>query len=113
MVCQACQKNIADGSRFCYNCGAKQPEVGNPGVAAATGGPKRLMRSRTDRKIGGVCAGLAEYFDLDPTLVRLLWVLLVFFGGTGLLAYIILWIVLPEEPPFVPVAPTAPNTVVS
>ena len=107
MVCQACQRNIADGSRFCYNCGAKQPEPAyayNPNVASQTGGAKRLMRSRTDRKLGGVAAGLAEYFDLDPTLVRLLWVLLFFFGGTGLLAYVILWIVLPEEPPYVPVA---------
>lgn len=59
---------------------------------------RRLYRSRVDRKIAGVCGGLAEYFKIDPTLVRLLFVLgLVFVGGT-LLAYIILLIVIPEEP---------------
>ncbi|HKM83583.1 MAG TPA: PspC domain-containing protein [Candidatus Acidoferrum sp.] len=56
------------------------------------------MRSSTDKKIGGVCAGLADYFDLDPTLVRVLWLLAIFCAGTGLLAYVILWIVLPLGP---------------
>ena len=59
---------------------------------------KKLYRSRVDRKIGGVCGGLGEYFGIDPTLVRLLFVLgLPFVGGT-LLAYLILMIVIPEEP---------------
>lgn len=59
---------------------------------------KKLYRSRTDRKIAGICGGLGEYFGIDPTLVRLLFVLgLVFVGGT-LLAYIILAIVIPQEP---------------
>ena len=59
---------------------------------------KKLYRSRTDRKIAGVCGGLAVYAGIDPTLVRLLFVLgLLFVGGT-LLAYIILMIVIPEEP---------------
>ena len=58
---------------------------------------KKLYRSRVDRKIGGVCGGLGEYFGIDPTLVRLLFVLgLLFVGGT-LLAYLILLIVIPEE----------------
>jgi phage shock protein PspC (stress-responsive transcriptional regulator) len=57
------------------------------------------MRSWTDRKIAGVCGGLAEYFDLDPTLLRVVWVLLVLFAGTGLLAYIVMWIVVPSAPP--------------
>ena len=52
-----------------------------------------------DKKIAGVCGGLAEYFDLDPTLVRVLWLLLVFFAGTGVLAYLVLWIALPLAPP--------------
>lgn len=56
------------------------------------------MRPRTGRKIAGVCAGFANYFDLDATLVRLVWLVIVIFGGTGLLAYVIGWIVMPEEP---------------
>ena len=62
------------------------------------------MRSSTDSKIAGVCGGLADYFDIDPMIVRILWVVLVVCGGTGLLAYIILWIVLPLAPTGVPVS---------
>jgi phage shock protein C len=98
MTCVSCQKDIAAGSKFCYNCGAKQPETPPPGLSSQTGGKRRLMRSSTDKKIAGVCAGLADYFDLDPTIVRVLWFLAVFFAGTGFLAYIILWIVLPLAP---------------
>ncbi|MDD6035726.1 MAG: PspC domain-containing protein [Lachnospiraceae bacterium] len=58
---------------------------------------KKLRKSRTDRKICGVCGGLAEYMNLDPTIVRLLWLLLVFCAGTGLLAYIVAAIIMPEE----------------
>jgi len=62
---------------------------------------KRLYRSRNDRKIGGVAAGLADYLVVDPLLIRLLFVILFFAGGGGLLIYIILWIVTPEQP-FIP-----------
>jgi phage shock protein C len=60
--------------------------------------PKRFYRSTTDRVIGGVAAGLAEYFSLDPVLIRLLFVLFALFGGGGVLVYIIFWIVIPEKP---------------
>ena len=106
MVCPNCQKEIADGSNFCYSCGAKLG-AGAPSYAA-TAPPRRLMRSSRDKKLGGVCAGLADYFDLDPTIVRVLWLLAVLLGGTGLLLYVILWIVLPLAPPAtVVVAPTS------
>lgn len=59
---------------------------------------KRLFRSRTDRMIAGVCGGIAKYFDIDPTIIRLLWVFIILLGGSGILAYIICWIVIPEEP---------------
>lgn len=57
---------------------------------------KRLYKSATDKKICGVCAGIAEYFDIDPTLVRLAWVVFTCLGGSGVLAYIIAAIVLPD-----------------
>jgi len=82
--------------------------TGAPDVASVTGGPKKLMRSSTDKKLGGVCAGLAEYFDMDTTLVRVLWLLIVLCGGTGILLYIILWIVLPLAPTQVAIPPQAP-----
>ncbi len=58
---------------------------------------KRLYRSRADRMIGGVCGGLGEYLNLDPTLVRLMMVLLVFAHGIGIIAYIVAWIIMPER----------------
>lgn len=59
---------------------------------------RKLYRSQTDSVIAGVCGGLAEYFDIDPVLVRVIFVLLLIFGGGGLLIYIILWIVAPKKP---------------
>ena len=59
---------------------------------------KRFYKSRTDKKLAGVCAGVAEYFEVDPTLVRLIWVVFTFAGGAGVLAYIIAAIIMPEAP---------------
>jgi phage shock protein C len=59
---------------------------------------ERLYRSRTERRIAGVCGGLATYFDIDPVIIRLLWVLFVFFGGAGVIMYGIAWFVIPLEP---------------
>ncbi|HLK03922.1 MAG TPA: PspC domain-containing protein [Candidatus Acidoferrum sp.] len=111
MICTSCQKVIADGSNFCYNCGAKQAYAGAPQAAARPqNGRTKLMRSSTDKKLGGVCAGVGAYLDLDVTLVRVLWFLAVFCGGTGLLLYVVLWIVLPVEPMYVPVAAQTTQT---
>ena len=57
----------------------------------------RLYRSTTDKVLGGVCGGLGNYLKLDPVIVRILFVLLAVFGGSGVLVYIILWIVIPEQ----------------
>lgn len=59
---------------------------------------KRLYRSRTDRVIFGVCGGLAKYFEIDPVVIRLAWILLIIFAGTGILFYIIAWLIMPLEP---------------
>ncbi len=58
---------------------------------------KKLYRSRTDRKIWGVCGGLAKYFDIDPTIVRIIAILTLFIGTLGIWAYIIMALVVPEE----------------
>lgn len=58
----------------------------------------KLVRSRLNRKIGGVCGGLAEYFSIDPTILRLIWAVSILLFGTGLLVYIIAWAVIPESP---------------
>lgn len=59
---------------------------------------KRLYRSTSDRRIAGVAAGVADYFGLDANAVRAAWVVSVVFAGVGLLLYLVLWIVVPEEP---------------
>ncbi|NMA83402.1 MAG: PspC domain-containing protein [Epulopiscium sp.] len=58
---------------------------------------KKLYKSR-DKKIDGVCSGIAEYFGMDPTLIRLIWVVMTFVGFSGVIAYIICMIVMPEAP---------------
>jgi len=60
---------------------------------------KRLYRSQSDRMLAGICGGLAAYLDIDATLLRILWVVVVLLGGFGVLLYIIMWIVVPNEPP--------------
>lgn len=57
---------------------------------------KKLTKSRTNRKLAGVCGGIAEFFDVDVTVIRILWVLATFMGGSGLLAYIICALIMPE-----------------
>ncbi len=59
---------------------------------------KKLYRSRNDRMIAGVCGGLGEYFSIDPTLFRLVFVIAAVFGGSGFLAYLLFMIIVPQEP---------------
>jgi phage shock protein PspC (stress-responsive transcriptional regulator) len=59
---------------------------------------KRIYRSKNDRIIAGICGGLAKYFDVDPAIVRIIFLLLFFFKGIGFLAYLIMWFVIPTDP---------------
>ena len=59
---------------------------------------KKLYRSTTNKKIAGVCGGLAEYLSIDATIIRLIWALFVLFAGTGILAYIVCALILPIKP---------------
>ncbi|MGH8159442.1 MAG: PspC domain-containing protein [Rhodanobacter sp.] len=59
---------------------------------------KRLCRSRSNRTLAGVCGGIAEYYGWDPTLVRVAWIVLTLLGGSGILLYLIMWLVMPEAP---------------
>jgi len=92
MYCNYCGKVIQEDANLCAYCGTRVA-----GMVAR----QRLVRPRAGRKIAGVCAGLAEYFDLDVSLIRIVW-LICLFCGIGLLAYIIAWIVIPEEPYYLP-----------
>ena len=59
---------------------------------------KRLYRSRTERKIAGVCGGLAAYMKIDPVVPRLVWVIFALAAGIGIVAYLVCWLVIPQEP---------------
>jgi phage shock protein C len=59
---------------------------------------RKLYRSKTNRQLAGVCGGLAEYFNLDATLIRVLFVILAVLGGSGIVLYLALWIIVPKEP---------------
>ena len=59
---------------------------------------RRIYRSRKNRMLGGVCGGIAEYFEIDPVLVRLLFVLLLFMGFSGIIIYLVAWLIIPESP---------------
>ena len=76
MVARKTSKNTAE----------KKPEI------------KRLYRSKKDRIIAGVCGGIGEYFRVDPTLIRLIWATLILAKGIGVLAYLIFWLAVPEDP---------------
>jgi phage shock protein C len=58
--------------------------------------PRKLYRSRSQRMLGGVCGGLAEYFNVDATLIRVLFLVLAVFGGTGLVIYVVMWLIVPD-----------------
>jgi phage shock protein C len=108
IYCRNCGKALADEARFCSGCGA---HIYPPAPAPYPQTVTRLSRPRAGRMIAGVCQGLSNAYAWDVAWVRVITVLLtVFGGGAGLLAYVIFWIVMPEEPILIPppVPPAVP-----
>ena len=106
MFCTNCGTQTGDSDKFCHECGY-QTKVGHEANRSSASGydsPRRLYRSTYDKKIAGVCSGLAHYCEVDVTLVRLLFVAGALFScGVGLLAYIVAWIIMPRDsqiPPY-------------
>jgi len=113
MFCTRCGTQGTEGSQFCTACGASlltgAPPAGaasDPGAGyypgatpyAAAAPPRRLRRVLSEKKIAGVCAGFAEYFDMDVTLVRLIWLALFLLPPSpGLIIYIVAWAILPKS----------------
>ncbi|HLW84026.1 MAG TPA: PspC domain-containing protein [Candidatus Sulfotelmatobacter sp.] len=89
MYCNYCGKVIQDDAAVCAYCGIR---VGSS--LART----RLVRPRAGRKVAGVCLGFAEYFDIDVTVIRVVWLVTAIMSGVGIVPYFIAWIVMPEEP---------------
>jgi eukaryotic-like serine/threonine-protein kinase len=90
----------SDSGRVAASSASSRASAAPPASSGsiAVAGKKRLVRSTTDKKIAGICAGLADYFAFDITLMRVIWLLAFLFMGAGLPAYIILWVTLPSGP---------------
>jgi phage shock protein C len=96
MYCTQCGIQIDNQARYCHACGTAT-------LNAPHGGRRELRRPAVGGKIAGVCAGVADHFGLDASLVRILWIVLTIWPlGLGLLAYIVCWIVMPKEQPGLP-----------
>jgi phage shock protein C len=94
MTCVRCQRELRDDSTFCSFCGVRL--AGGP---AAGGSAARLTRSRSERKVAGVCGGLAEYLRIDPSLVRAAWIILSVLPGFvvgGVVVYLVAWLIVPD-----------------
>jgi phage shock protein C len=90
MYCSHCGREIVESSSYCSACGARQQTRVSY---------KQLTLSATDSKIAGVCGGIAEYLDVDPTVVRLIWLVLSIVPGGivgGVVAYLVAWIIIPK-----------------
>ncbi|WP_433972601.1 PspC domain-containing protein [Tunturiibacter lichenicola] len=110
MFCTQCGNKVDLSSRFCTSCGAPvsasaAPPPPPPGYQPLA---PRLTRSRDNRMIAGVCAGFAQHYGWDLNLVRVITALVSFFsGGTGVLVYLIAWVIIPEAPYALPAKSTA------
>jgi len=105
VYCTSCGTELSDEVRYCPQCGTPARGVGFPAVPRGT---RVLSRPREDRKIAGVCSGIARYLGIDVTLVRIIIaVLAIWPPGVGLILYIVCWIVMPKDPLLLPAAPVA------
>jgi phage shock protein C len=93
MYCNYCGKLIQDDATVCAYCSVR--------IGASLARTK-LVRPRLGRKIAGVCVGFSEYFDIDVTVVRVVWLITAIMTGIGFIPYIIAWTVMPEEPLLLP-----------
>lgn len=100
MFCTKCGNEIGERARFCPDCGTA---TGRGIQQESSTIYNRLSRPRDDRKLGGVCAGLARYLAVDVTLVRILTAVLAIWPvGLGVVLYIVCWIVMPNDPLMLP-----------
>src|SRR5689334_20730090 len=91
MFCTQCGIQLRDDDRFCSRCGTRT------GIGYATYQPRPLLLDKRNKKIAGVCAGLARYFNEDVTLIRVIFLALAFTTGIGFIGYFAAWILMPSD----------------
>jgi phage shock protein C len=91
MFCTRCGIELRDDDRFCNRCGART-QVGRIEVSS-----RPLMLDKRNKKVGGVCAGFARYFECDVTLMRVVWLCVALATGVGFLAYLAAWMLMPSD----------------
>ncbi len=104
MFCTSCGNQLSEADRFCPECGTQTPKGAAEQPRPAPGPRRPLVRVMRGKMIGGVCAGFAQYLDMDITLVRVLWLCVALLLGAGFIAYLVCWIVMPRDD-----APTVSN----
>jgi phage shock protein C len=106
MFCTQCGSELQPQDRHCCQCGKETGAVTESRLPAQP--IRRLTLSRRDKKIAGVCAGLAHYLGIDVTLMRVIWLVLIFIPpGIGLVGYLLAWLVMPHEDDAAPIAGTS------
>jgi phage shock protein C len=111
MFCSNCGRKLEDHARFCSECGSPKPASQPPVDRECERRPLSRIR---EGKIAGVCGGVARYFDMDVTLVRILWILAAIFPPVpGIVAYLVCWVAMPIDPPPAPASRTDTTAVVS
>ncbi len=93
MFCTQCGTQLGDNDRYCSQC-ARPTGLFQPSRVER----ELLTRDIQNKKIAGVCAGFARYLDVDPVLIRVLWLALAFGAGIGFVGYLIAWIIMPKDP---------------
>ena len=91
MYCTQCGIELRSDDRFCSRCGART------GIAPVAYGTKSLMLDKRTKKIAGVCAGFARYFEVDVILVRVVWLAVALATGVGFRAYLAAWLIMPSD----------------
>lgn len=106
MFCTNCGESHNETANFCAKCGNRlraegfqQASQAASGFAAARAAERRLVRPMDDKWLAGVCSAFARYLNVDLALVRILWLSAVILFGTGILAYLICWLIIPREQP--------------
>ena len=112
MFCTNCGLELREGDAFCARCGKPTGAAASAGAPPPGRPPRRLARIMSEKKIAGVCAGVAHYFDVDVTMVRVLWLVVAICTVVpGFLAYVVAWIAMPKE--YAPPPPSSQVAVVN